>query len=52
MQGREGTIEEQSKLFGKDYNYNFDFGAIRNKFKGIAEDFGYAFEYHIIGLGK
>jgi hypothetical protein len=52
MQGREGTIEEQSKLFGKDYNYNFDFGVIRNKFKGIAEDFGYAFEYHIIGLGK
>jgi hypothetical protein len=51
-QGREGTIEEQSKLFGKDYNYSFDFGAIRNKFKSIAEDFGYAFEYHIIGLGK
>jgi hypothetical protein len=52
MQGREGTIEEQSKLFGKAYNYSFDFGAIRNKFKGVAEDSGYAFEYHIIGLGK
>ena len=52
MQGREGAIEEQSRLFGKDYKYSFDFGAIRNKFKGIAEDFGYEFEYHITGLGK
>jgi len=50
--GREGGIEEQSKLFGKEYNYSFDFGAIRNKFKSIAGDFGYEFEYHILGLGK
>ena len=26
---RQGTIEEQSKLFGKDYSFKFDFGAFR-----------------------
>jgi hypothetical protein len=26
---REGTIEEQSRLFGKDYDYRFEFGAVR-----------------------
>jgi|WetSurMetagenome_2_1015567.scaffolds.fasta_scaffold00035_68 hypothetical protein len=53
MQGREGTMEEQSKLFGKDYNYSysFDFGSIRDKFRAIAGDFGYGFEYHIIRPG-
>ncbi len=51
-QGLEGGIEEQSKLFGKDYKYRFDFGAIRNKFRSIAEEAGYTFEYHIAGLGK
>ena len=26
---RTGSIEEQSKLFGKDYSYKFDFGTFR-----------------------
>jgi hypothetical protein len=51
-QGLEGGIEEQSRLFGKDYKYSFDYGAVRNRFREIADEFGYAFEYHILGLGE
>ena len=32
---REGTIEEQSNLFGKDYSYRFDFKAVREKDRRI-----------------
>lgn len=48
---REGTIEEQSNLFGKKYDYKFDFGKIRNEFKAKAEAAGYKFVYKIISLG-
>ena len=42
--GREGTIEEQTVLFGKKYEYNFDYKKIREDIKAIAEKFGYGFE--------
>lgn len=41
---REGTIKEQSVLFGKKYNYEFDFGKVREGIKEIATRFGYSFE--------
>ncbi|MBI4389633.1 MAG: hypothetical protein HY580_05580 [Nitrospinae bacterium] len=44
---REGTIEEQSNLFGKTYNYSFDFAKIRGRFEALAGQAGYAFHYKI-----
>lgn len=41
---REGTIKEQSVLFGKKYNYEFDFKKVREDIKEIATRFGYSFE--------
>ena len=43
--GREGSIEEQSVLFGKKYNYEFYYKKIREEIKNIAQDNGYTFEY-------
>lgn len=48
---REGTIEEQSELFGKTYQYKFDFKTIREKIKGIAEKNGWGFKYQITEIG-
>jgi hypothetical protein len=45
---REGTIEEQSKLFGKDYTYTFDYARARTNVKEIADKAGYRFEYQIL----
>lgn len=45
--GISGNIEEQSKLFGKDYNYSFDYASIRNSVKDVAEKNGYSFKYSI-----
>jgi hypothetical protein len=45
---RQGTIEEQSTRFGKDYQYTFDYSEIRLKVKAIAEKAGYRFEYQIL----
>lgn len=44
---RKGTIEEQSKLFSKDYNYKFDYSSIRQKIETITQSNGYKFVYHI-----
>ncbi len=44
---REGTLEEQSNLFGKKYNYSFDFSKIRGKFEILAAQAGYGFRYKI-----
>jgi hypothetical protein len=41
---REGTIEEQSRLFGKDYDYQFEFGAVRKDAERAAAEAGYAFQ--------
>jgi hypothetical protein len=51
MGGREGNIEEQSKLFGKDYTYNFNYQEVRQKFEQLAKDSGYAFAYQITPMG-
>jgi hypothetical protein len=40
---REGSIEELSKLFGKEYKYSFDYSAVRNKVKEEAQKAGYSF---------
>jgi len=40
---REGSIEEQSLLFGKQYNYSFDFGVFRRSIEDAARTEGYAF---------
>ncbi len=45
---RKGTIEEQSKLFGKNYAYKFDYASVRNKVEEIAQKNGYKFIYKII----
>ena len=49
--GREGTIEQQSDLFGKKYDYKFDFKALRSKFEAIAAANSYTFRYHITPVG-
>ncbi|MCE5334765.1 MAG: hypothetical protein LLG06_09245 [Desulfobacteraceae bacterium] len=49
--GREGTIEEQSSLFGKDYKYSFDYAAIRRQFEQKAAENGYSFTYKLTGAG-
>jgi len=48
---REGNIEEQSNLFGKKYEYKFDFGAMRKKFEEKAKENGYKFSYQITSIG-
>jgi len=44
---REGSVKEQSDLFGKKYDYNFDFNNIRPGVKKLAEKAGYAFEFSL-----
>ncbi|MCX6093366.1 MAG: hypothetical protein NTY63_00880 [Candidatus Bipolaricaulota bacterium] len=48
---REGTIEEQSKLFGAQYSYAFDFSKVRAFIESEAAKAGYAFTYQITPLG-
>ncbi len=48
---REGTIEEQSNLFGAKYNYTFDFKAVREAVEQKAHEAGFAFRYQITSLG-
>ena len=45
---RQGTIEEQSNLFGKEYSYHFDFKEARLKVKEVVENAGYKLEYKIL----
>jgi hypothetical protein len=48
---REGTIEEQSNLFGKQYNYVFNFSTFRGKIAEIAKAHDYVFSYHLTSAG-
>ncbi|MDZ4401295.1 hypothetical protein [Prosthecobacter sp.] len=48
---REGSIKEQSSLFGKQYSYTFDFGRTRGAFEAIAGANGYAFKYQVTSMG-
>ncbi|MFA5157776.1 MAG: hypothetical protein WC451_01105 [Patescibacteria group bacterium] len=47
---REGTIEEQSLLFAKSYQYKFDYADIRNEVEKIAKEHGYHLAYSILPL--
>lgn len=48
---REGGIEEQSNLFGKKFEYKFDYKEIRSKIEEIAKKNGYKFEYQVTAAG-
>jgi hypothetical protein len=48
---REGTIEEQSNLFGKKYSYTFDYKAIRKAVEKKVQEAGFAFKYQITSIG-
>ena len=45
---REGTIEEQSNLFGKKFEYNFNYKEIRDKVEGVVKVEKYKFEYQVL----
>ncbi|MEW6187930.1 MAG: hypothetical protein AB1585_19585 [Thermodesulfobacteriota bacterium] len=49
--GREGTIEEQSNLLGKEYTFQFDLKTIRKKMEKLARDSGFLFKYQITPAG-
>ncbi len=49
--GREGGIEEQSTLFGKQYTYAFDYSKVRKQVEEAAGKAGYAFKYQITPIG-
>jgi len=49
--GREGSIKEQSDLFGKQYSYNFDFSSIRTMIETETVRAGYSFKYQLTALG-
>lgn len=49
--GRDGVIEEQSNLFGKRYNYEFDFQSIRKSIEQKAQNAGFDFKYQITPIG-
>ena len=40
---REGSIEELSKLFGKDYKYSWDYSAIRKRVEQESQSAAYSF---------
>ena len=48
---REGSIEESSKLFGKTYEYKFDYAKTRKEIERVAQEAGYKFEYQVIPIG-
>ena len=45
---RQGNIEEQSNLFGKKYEYKFNYKEIRSKIEEAADSAGYKLEYQIL----
>jgi len=47
---RKGNIEEESNLFGKKYQYNFNYQEIREKVEAIVKANGYKFEYQILPI--
>jgi hypothetical protein len=51
MGPREGSIDEQSRLFGAQYSYAFDFSSVRAFIESAAVEAGYAFKYQITSHG-
>lgn len=47
---RQGTIEEQSRLFGKDYTYTFNYSEIRSKIQAVAGKYGYTLDYQVLAV--
>jgi hypothetical protein len=41
---RSGSIEEASNLFGKDFDYQWDYGAVRTALQQVAAAAGYGWE--------
>ncbi len=48
---REGSIEEQSKLFSQKYQYKIEYQTVRSKMAALAEKAGYRFQYQLTALG-
>ncbi|MBU1049152.1 hypothetical protein KKG90_03905 [Candidatus Bipolaricaulota bacterium] len=48
---RQGSIEEQSKLFGAHYSYTFDFSRVRAFIENETVKAGYTFSYQITPRG-
>ncbi len=48
-QGLEGVVDQQATLFGKKYDYTFDYKKVRSAVKEAAESEGYSFSYRIWG---
>ena len=44
---QESVIEQQANLFGKKYDFAFDFKTIRGKIEELARQAGYDFHYQI-----
>jgi len=47
---REGSIVEQSAYFGRQYDYRFDWGALRGWMEQAARNAGYGFTYHVAAI--
>ncbi|GAB6280363.1 MAG: ribonucleoside-triphosphate reductase [Thermovirga sp.] len=47
--GLEGVVDQQSSMFGKKYDYTFDYKRVRTAVKEAAEKEGYSFIYKIWG---
>ncbi len=45
---RTGHIAEQSNLFGKTYQYSFDWQEIRARVEAVANANGYQFDYQVL----
>jgi hypothetical protein len=45
---REGNIQEQSNLFGKTFEYKFDYKEIRSKVEETVKVSGFEFKYQIL----
>jgi hypothetical protein len=45
---RTGQIAEQSSLFGKTYQYSFDYQEIRARVEAVAAANGYRFDYQVL----
>lgn len=48
---RDGGIKEQSKLFGKKYDYSFNWGDVRVQIEKYTANAGYSFVYKITPSG-
>jgi hypothetical protein len=48
---REGKIEEQLRLFGKEYSYTFDAATVRTAVEQMASKAGYSFAYELTAHG-